>query len=134
MCGVQQLESLLSLPAQLTLMPSNSFHPGQAVCNQHFNSLVCGNVHATLFQNNRPWKLGTWDNAIPEGGILPRKEHRLGRKSLSLKGTGLHSGQTEHHAWTSACSALLADPHLHSPPLLLSVPVTGCASEDVSGT
>lgn len=136
-CGVQQLDSLLTPPAQLSLMSSNSVCPGQAVCNQHFNSLWC--VGICMPHSSKIIGPGSWNNAILERGLLPRKEHELGHKSLSLKGIGLHSGQTGYQRldlcpppWESA--VLLTVPHPHSPPLLLSVPMTGCVAEDVSGT
>ena len=76
-CGLQRLDTSSLGPAPpLTLMSSNRAHPGQAAWEQLVSSLVCGCGHAMLFQNNRAWKLGAWDNTTPGRGILPREEQR----------------------------------------------------------
>lgn len=56
----------------LTLTSSNGTHLGGwggAVREQW-----CGYVHITLFQNNRPCKLGTRENATPGRGHFTREE------------------------------------------------------------
>lgn len=118
-------------PAPLTLMPSNSAHPGQAAWEQLVSSPVCGCGHAMLFQNNRAWKLGTWDNTTPGRGHFTRKgRNREIRPQVPQP-------ESDRPAFGDRLDILASGRalvHAHCPPiptalLLPFVPVTGRGSQ-----